>query len=53
VTEGNPEVAEDGHLEDGEDPAGTEAVVSLEAEEDAAAASGANKPLNEIVLYIF
>jgi hypothetical protein len=53
VTVGNPEVEEVGHPEDVEDPAGTEAGGSLEAEEVAAAASEANKPLSEIVLYIF
>ncbi len=50
MTEGNPEVAEAGHPKDKEDPAGTKAVGSLEAEEDAALASEANRPFSEIVL---
>jgi hypothetical protein len=53
VTVGNPEVAEAGLPEDGVDRTGTEAGASLEAVEDAAAASEANKPLHVEVLYIF
>ncbi len=45
MTEASSEVAEAGHLEGGEDPAGTDAVVALEAEEDAAAAPEANNSL--------
>jgi hypothetical protein len=53
VTVGNHEVAEAGLLEDVVDRTGTEAGASLEAVEDAAAASEANKPLHEKFLYIF
>ncbi len=54
TTEANPEVEEAGHQEDVEDPAGTEAAVTLEAEEDEAAEAGASGPLlNENSLVYF
>jgi hypothetical protein len=53
TTEGNLEDAEAGLPEDGVDPTETEAGASLEAEEDVAPASEANKPLYKIAMYIF
>ncbi len=53
ATDRNLEVEEAGPLEDVADRTGTEAGATLEAGEDAAAASEANKPPHEKVLYIF
>ncbi len=49
----NLEAEEAGLLEDVADRTGTEAGATLEAVEDAAAASEANKPPHEKVQYIF